>query len=225
MLRSLVGLFLFGVSFYVMAGEKYYVCIDDQGRKSFQSDTCDGKADPVELKKAEDLVEERRRAALDHKKSAEERRQRAEDVKKERLESDLRSSIKSRDEYKKDSAVLCSNQWTKRGSLDLDMYAYCIKGHAESYEKLVRVDRMANMQNFYVNYAYPYCEKAWTKRGVVDVSMLVHCLKKEIEGVKDVQFYREKYGDAVDVVAGQALEQYGSWNMVAYSVKKALGLD
>ena len=130
--------------------------------------------------------------------------------------------LKSKEEYKSDSQQICVKNWTKRGELDRRMYNHCLEGQMDGYDKVKNLHQYAD-QDFYSNTAYPYCLKNWTKREVVDTRMLAHCLEKEVEGIKDVMYYRKQYGDeAVNKIVGRALSRYGSWNMAAYSVKKAI---
>ncbi|MBL4797196.1 MAG: DUF4124 domain-containing protein [Oleispira sp.] len=208
-----------------VADAKLYMCVDERGRKTFQDVTCNGKADPVELQKIENLAEDKRHAAIRAKQTKELSEKYAQESRVKQYLQSLNSSLKSSSGYDKDSKVLCSKQWTKRGVLDSNMYRYCIKGHSDSYYELRDLDRSVNEQPFYVDYAYPYCSKRWTKRGVVDVTMLLHCLNQEVEGVEDVNFYRKKYGSVTSSVINRAMGRYGSWNMVAYTIKQSLGLD
>ena len=130
--------------------------------------------------------------------------------------------LKSKAEYKSDSQQICVKNWTKRGELDRRMYNHCMEGQMEGYDKVKDLHQYAN-QDFYSKTAYPYCLKNWTKRGVVDTRMLAHCLEQEIEGIEDVMYYRKQYGaEQVNKIVGRALSMYGSWNMAAYSVKKAI---
>jgi hypothetical protein len=130
--------------------------------------------------------------------------------------------LKSKDEYKSDSQQICVKNWTKRGELDQRMYNHCMKGQMEGYDKVKELHFYAD-QNFYSDTAYPYCLKQWNKRGVVDTRMLAHCLEKEVEGIKDVMYYRKQYDEAqVNKIVGRALSKFGSWNMAAYYVKKAI---
>ncbi|RRS07221.1 hypothetical protein EAG18_18370 [Pseudoalteromonas sp. J010] len=130
--------------------------------------------------------------------------------------------LKSKDDYRNDSHQICVKKWTKRNELDRRMYNHCMEGQMEGYEKVKELHLYAD-QDFYSKTAYPYCIKNWTKRGVVDTRMLAHCLEKEVEGIKDVMYYRKQYGEEqVNKIVGRALSRYGSWNMAAYSVEKAI---
>ena len=129
--------------------------------------------------------------------------------------------LKSKENYKSDSQQICTKKWTKRGELDHKMYNYCIKYQMEGYERVKGLHVYAD-QYFYSNVAYPYCINKWTKRGLVDTSMLAYCLENEIEGIQDVMYYRKRYDEAqINKIVDRALSKYGSWNMVAYSVKQA----
>ena len=130
--------------------------------------------------------------------------------------------LKSEAEYKSDAQEICMKEWTKRGELDYRMYEYCLEQQMDGYIKLLNFHQYLS-KDFYSKFAYPYCIKKWTKRGVVDTRMLAHCLEQEVEGFKDVIYYKEKYDkQAVGRIAKRALSMYGSWNMAAYSVKKAV---
>jgi hypothetical protein len=131
-------------------------------------------------------------------------------------------SIKSKAEYSSDSQRICKDKWTKRGELDSRMFDYCMKQKAEAYEQLRSLQKYSN-QRFYSEVAFPYCNSEWTKRGVTDTRMLVYCLENEIEGIKDVEYFRKQYGDdKVNRIVAEALSRYGSWRMVAYSLRKEL---
>ncbi len=136
--------------------------------------------------------------------------------------SNVSLQLKSKGDYRTDSNQICEKNWTKRGELDKRMYDHCMEGQMEGYDKLKTLHEYVD-QDFYSETAYPYCSKKWTKRGIVDTRMLSHCLKQEVEGIKNVIYYRKQYGDEqVNKIAGRALSKYGSWNMAAYSVKKAI---
>ncbi|WP_299735789.1 hypothetical protein [uncultured Endozoicomonas sp.] len=128
--------------------------------------------------------------------------------------------LKPQHEYKKDSQQLCSEEWTKRGALDLKMYNHCMRGQDRGYDRVKEIHVYADQQ-FYTETAYPYCVKQWSKRGTVDIRMLASCLEKEVEGFKDVIYYRENYDEnQVNDLVKRALSKYGSWNSVAYRLKK-----
>ena len=51
--------------------------------------------------------------------------------------------------------------------------------------------------------------------------MMAHCLNQEVEGIKDIMYYRQQYGeDKVNQIVGQALANFNSWNMAAYKVRQ-----
>lgn len=102
------------------------------------------------------------------------------------------------------------------------MFDYCMKQQSEAYADLVSLDQYAD-KAFYRDTAFPYCDRQWTKRDVTDAVMLAHCLHQEVEGVKDVLYYRDKFGAAaVDPISNRAIARFGSWNMAAHEVKQAV---
>lgn len=128
--------------------------------------------------------------------------------------------LKSKEAYEKDSQQICYDKWNKREELDRRMYNHCMAGQTDSYDELKHLHQYAD-QSFYSETSFPYCRDKWTKRGVSDTRMMAHCLNQEIEGIKDVMYYRDKYGeDKVNQIAGRAIAQFKSWNMAAYKVKQ-----
>jgi hypothetical protein len=129
-------------------------------------------------------------------------------------------TLKSESEYRKDSQQICAKKWTKRGELDQRMYNHCLGGQDDGYAELnVQVSQYGN-QAFFSNVSYGYCSEKWTERGVANTRMIAHCLGQEIEGWKDVEYFRKQYGtEKVNPIVSEALADYSSWNMAAYTVK------
>lgn len=133
------------------------------------------------------------------------------------------NQLKSDEEYKADSDVLCKEQWTKRGELNSRMYQYCMSKKMDGLAELKHLHKTYNSQRFYSDIAYPHCVDKWTQRDIADASMLSYCLTQEVEGYKDYEYYRGKFSALeVDAISKNAIQRFGSWRMVSYKLKESI---
>lgn len=81
----------------------------------------------------------------------------------------------------------CTEEWTKRGVLDQDMYAYCMRHLNDAYNKLAteaeKYKSLPWLQDV-VNDAV----SEWTKRGMRDDEMVAYTVHGQIDAYLDLQY-------------------------------------
>lgn len=114
----------------------------------------------------------------------------------------------------------CKNEWTKSGTLDQQMFNYCLKRQAESVGEIKSVQTEFKGQKWFENLSGPNCFKKWTKRDVPNYEMIAHCMKSEKEGYLDTKYQYDKKDKsvAIDCVINKMASET-PMEMSAYCIK------
>jgi hypothetical protein len=87
--------------------------------------------------------------------------------------------------------TLCTEEWTKRGVLNDEMFDYCMDKQHEGYQELVvQVAKYGDKP-----WAQPlldYLINKWTKRGARNDEMLAYSFHEETEGWEDVEYAKRQ---------------------------------
>lgn len=115
---------------------------------------------------------------------------------------------------------LCKDEWTKAGTLDQQMYNYCLKRQAESVGEIKSIEAELKGKNWFENVSGPNCFKKWTKRDVPNYEMIAHCMRSEKEGYLDTKYQYDKKDKnvAIDCVINEMASET-PMEMSAYCIK------
>lgn len=87
------------------------------------------------------------------------------------------------DQYK----VLCTEKWTKRGTLDNEMFSYCMGNQTEGYEKLVHlVSKYASKP--WTQFVLDYAIQRWTKKGIRNDEMVAYTFGQQVDAYEDIAY-------------------------------------
>ncbi len=116
----------------------------------------------------------------------------------------------------------CTEQWTKRGTLDEQMFRYCVAQEKSGHAELAPIAKKWGKLPFFSR-MFPQVWDEWTKRGVTQYRMVAHTMKQETDAALDIE-YEEKQ----PTYRKAAMEAcYDQWNrhphaftMMRYCYKK-----
>lgn len=121
----------------------------------------------------------------------------------------------------------CAGKWTKRGVLDHEMYAYCMRQEAEGHDDAVSlIEKYAAVPG--LNAIVQNAIAKWSKRGMRQDDMVAYEIKGQIDAFLDLQ-YMEKHSKFSLRAAEQCAEN--SWGpqpdyeQVLYCYKRKMGLN
>lgn len=122
----------------------------------------------------------------------------------------------------------CSDEWTKRGVLDKNMFDYCMERQREGYnEALDLYARYSSGADSIpeINQLLAYADEEWGsgRRGEYQFNMVAHEFERQIEGYLDVKYLIDT-GKVSDSKLSSCKEKWlrsePNWNMVAYCIEK-----
>jgi hypothetical protein len=122
---------------------------------------------------------------------------------------------------------LCSEQWTKRGILDVEMFNYCMGNQREGDSTL------AHLANEYsglpwMQQVIDSATEKWTKRGMRDAEMVAYEVSKQIDAYLDIKYASQQNGfqkNILEVCAAKWRSQAPDWEMTLYCYKHTTGTD
>jgi uncharacterized protein YecT (DUF1311 family) len=121
----------------------------------------------------------------------------------------------------------CSEEWTKRGVLNFEMFNYCMSQQAEADSTLAQLVAQHS--------AMPWMQRAvdvaiaeWTKRGMRNEQMVAYEVSQQVDAYLDIVYASKQSGFQSDVLSRCSAEEQRkapNWRMTLYCYKRATGAD
>ena len=121
-------------------------------------------------------------------------------------------------------SMFCSEEWTKRGVLDRQMFGYCIRQQNEGYEKLT-FETNQNKQLSWLQAVIDTAVDNWTKKGARQDAMVAYEVHRQIDAFRDMVYlnnqpkFQNRY---FENCAEKWTKKSIDWTMVSYCYKHAI---
>ena len=129
--------------------------------------------------------------------------------------------LRPREAYATQMRTFCEEDTSRRGEIDPALFKACMWRQNRGYDFLAEAHQYAQSA-FFAEVALPYCTKKWTKRGMPQLGMIGPCVQDEIEGLKDIIYFRQQYGEKpVNAIVQRTLttSSFKRWQHAAWNVK------
>ncbi|GEM_PF-2643223 len=125
--------------------------------------------------------------------------------------------------YQKDLiSASCTLEWEKRGELNRQMFAHCMRTELSAYGSMVKLVKKHGADMSWINIVFPKLWTQWTKRGATKYSMVNHALDGEIDAALDFDYEIKRAGSSPKL--NECLEKWGDhgspWTMTMYCFKQ-----
>jgi hypothetical protein len=122
----------------------------------------------------------------------------------------------------------CTEKWTKRGALDIQMFNYCMGRQAEGDRTLA--DLAAKHSSLpWMQQVIDAAIQKWSKRGMRDEVMVAYEVSRQIDAYLDIVYASKQSGFHTNALtqcsAKWQQRESPDWTMTLYCYKRATGTD
>jgi uncharacterized protein YecT (DUF1311 family) len=121
----------------------------------------------------------------------------------------------------------CSEETTKRGVLDFEMFNYCMSQQAEGDSTLAQLVAQYSAMPWMQQVVDAAIEE-WTKRGMRNEKMVAYEVSQQIDAYLDIVYASKQSGfqsDALSRCSAEEQRKAPNWQMTLYCYKRATGTD